>query len=214
MIEPLPYTGKLLMVITLGLLASIGVVALAFSIRRQSIVIVSLILALLTMTQYALLDKWTTVTLGAITLVYGIIIAFESTFPILKSRWTLTMLSIFYTVTFFLMNGININMDILAYTASLTGVLIMGMSNPIAAKWVMLINGITWSAYQVFSGAYGQLPGELFYTAGVIITLVLLYKTQSRGDSLDSVPEIGTILIRKFKQGTSEKFSKILSPAG
>lgn len=202
------------MVITLGLLASIGVVALAFSIRRQSIVIVSLILALLTMTQYALLDKWTTVTLGAITLVYGIIIAFESTFPILKSRWTLTMLSIFYTVTFFLMNGININMDILAYTASLTGVLIMGMSNPIAAKWVMLINGITWSAYQVFSGAYGQLPGELFYTAGVIITLVLLYKTQSRGDSLDSVPEIGTILIRKFKQGTSEKFSKILSPAG
>lgn len=201
------------MVITLGLLASIGVVALAFSIRRQSIVIVSLILALLTMTQYALLDKWTTVTLGAITLVYGIIIAFESTFPILKSRWTLTILSIFYTVTFFLMNGININMDILAYTASLTGVLIMGMSNPITAKWVMLINGITWSAYQVFSGAYGQLPGELFYTAGVIITLVLLYKTQSRGDSLDSVPEIGTILIRKFKQGTSEKFSKILSPA-
>lgn len=202
------------MVITLGLLASIGVVVLAFSIRRQSIVIVSLILALLTMTQYALLDKWTTVTLGAITLVYGIIIAFESIFPILKSRWTLTILSIFYTVTFFLMNGVNINMDILAYTASLTGVLIMGMSNPIAAKWVMLINGITWSAYQVFSGAYGQLPGELFYTAGVIITLVLLYKTQSRGDSLDSVPEIGTILIRKFKQGTSEKFSKILSPAG
>lgn len=202
------------MVITLGLLASIGVVALAFSIRRQSIVIVSLILALLTMTQYALLDKWTTVTLGAITLVYGIIIAFESIFPILKSRWTLTILSTFYTVTFFLMNGININMDILAYTASLTGVLIMGMSNPIAAKWVMLINGITWSAYQVLSGAYGQLPGELFYTAGVIITLVLLYKTQSRGDSLDSVPEMGTILIRKFKQGTSEKFSKILSPAG
>lgn len=187
------------MVFFFGLCASVLVIILSFMIQRRSIVLVSSVLACFTMAQYALLGKSATVVLAAITLLYGVVTLFEKKYPILGSKNALWVLCGVYSASFILMNGIRFDWEILAFVASLTGVVIMAMKNQLAVKWIMLGNGVTWCSYQLIVGAYGQLPGEIFYTVGVLVSLKMLYSAKKRNIPLDKVPEVSTILKKKFQ---------------
>lgn len=186
------------MVIFLGLIASVLVVALAFTLQRRNIIIVSMLLAVVVAVQYLLLGRGTAATLNLVTLAYGVLTFYETRYPWLKSNLSLILLGGAYSGVFFLLNGVALNLDVLAYIASITGVIVMGVQNQIAAKYLMLINGVTWTAYQLGTGAYGQLPGEVFYTVGVIISLVILYRAQGQGKDLNEIPELGRLLLGFF----------------
>ena len=187
------------MVFAVGLVASLFVIMLSFTIQRRNIVLISSMLAVATMTQYALLGKYSTMLLAAVALLYGFTTLFERRFPVLSSRHTLFVLVFAYSAVFFVVNGIQINVEIVAYVASLTSVLIMAVKNQLFVKWLMLVNGFAWVFYQVNSGAYGQLPGEIFYTIGVLFSMVMLYRAKNAGIDLNTVPEFSTIIKNKLQ---------------
>lgn len=186
------------MVLFFGLCASVFVVLLSFTIQRKNVVLVSSALACFTMAQYMLLGKTATVVLAAVTLLYGVVTLFEKRYPVLGSKYALYVLCATYSAVFFLVNGFSFDVEILAYAASLAGVIIMALRNQIAVKWIMLLNGATWCSYQLIVGAYGQLPGEIFFTVGVLVSLKMLYDAKKKGVPLDKVPEVSTILKNKF----------------
>lgn len=197
------------MIIAAGLVASVFVVMLSFTIQRKNIIVISSLLASTTIVQYFLLDKYSTMLLAAVTLLYGLTTLFESRFPVLRSNYALPVLSVAYTAVFFFVNGFEVNIELVAYLASLTGVLIMAIKNQLLVKWLMLANGVAWLVYQLSAGAYGQLPGEVFYTVGVVISMIVLYRAKFAGMDLNKVPEFSTILKNKvserFKKDNSEK---------
>lgn len=186
------------MIIAVGLLASIFVIMLSFTIQRKNIVLVSSLLAVATITQYAMLGKYSTMLLASVTLLYGLTTLFERRFPVLRSNYALPVLAVTYSAVFFVVNGFEMNMEIVAYLASLTGVLIMAIKNQLVVKWLMLANGVAWSLYQINAGAYGQLPGEIFYTFGVIVSMIILYRAKFDGIDLNKVPEFSTIIKNKL----------------
>lgn len=192
------------MVIALGLLASIFVVVLSVSIQRNAIIGVTSLLMLATIGQYALLERWSTVALSVVTLAYGLLTLFESRWPWLRSPLSLTALFAAYTGTFIAMNGFALNVDTIAFLASLSGVVLMTLNNPLTAKWVMLFNGLTWSVYQISTGAYGQLPGEGLFIMGVVTSMVMLYRARRQGKDLSQVPELAQVIRNKFRKDTSE----------
>lgn len=151
--------------------------------------------------------------LAAVTLLYGLVTLFERRFPALGSNYALPVLSLVYSAVFFFVNGFEMNMEIIAYLASLTGVLIMAVKHQLVVKWMMLANGIAWLVYQMSAGAYGQLPGEIFYTVGVIVSMILLYRAKFAGIDLNKVPEFSTVLkskiIERSKKSNPEQVSAV-----
>lgn len=196
------------LVIIVGLIASVFVVMLSFTIQRKNIVAVSSMLAIATIVQYAMLEKYSTMFLAATTLLYGLLTLFERRFPVIGSKYALPVLAMAYSAVFFVVNGFQVNMEIVAYLASLTGVLIMAVKNQLIAKWLMLFSGVAWVVYQVSAGAYGQLPGEVFYTIGVLVSMVILYRARHSGIDLNKVPEFSTILRSKFVKIRNKRFDK------
>jgi len=193
------------LVIVIGLVASVFVVMLSFTIQRKNIIAVSSMLAIATIVQYAMLEKYSTMFLALTTLLYGLLTLLERRFPMVGSKYALPILALAYSAVFFIINGFHVNMEIVAYLASLTGVLIMAVNNQLIAKWLMLFSGVAWVVYQVSAGAYGQLPGEIFYTIGVIVSMVVLYRAKFAGMDLNKVPEFSVILKNKI----TERFKKL-----
>lgn len=68
----------------------------------------------------------------------------------------------------------------------------------------MLLNGVTWVIYQSMVGAYGQLPGEVFYLTGVITSLAMLYKARKKNIPLSQVPNINELLFSRLKDRKSK----------
>jgi hypothetical protein len=54
----------------------------------------------------------------------------------------------------------------------------MWFQNPIKLKATMLVMGLIWMSYQIAAGAYGQLPGEVVFLAGIIISSSCFQSTQ------------------------------------
>lgn len=186
------------MVLVIGMIASVVLVFMSLSSKRNLIVLFSSIVSVLTLAQYALLDRWATAILSVITLMYGLTIPFEKKFPWLRSKISTIILGIVYSAAFFSVNGFKINIELLAYVASLLGTIIMALENRWIGKWMMFVSGLCWLGYQFSVGAYGQLPGEIFFTVGNICTLFMLWSSMKRGVPLNEVKELPMLLKEKI----------------
>lgn len=54
-------------------------------------------------------------------------------------------------------------------------VIAMSLQSIKANKWLMLASGIGWTTYELLTGAYGLIPGEIFGTIATVIALYRLY---------------------------------------
>ncbi len=186
------------MVIALGLLASVIVILMSITVQRKNIVVLSILMAVITSFQYFLLEEIGTVWLGAVSLIYAVAMSKENRIPFVKT-WTFSIITLVaYVVGYFLINGITFTWGLMALTASLIGTFMLRIHNPIYLKWAMLVNGLTWLTYQLAVGAYGQLPGELVYVVGIVVSLGLLNKAKKNGVNLLDVPEFMTVIKNKF----------------
>lgn len=91
------------MVLVIGMIASVVLVFMSLSSKRNLIVLFSSIVSVLTLAQYALLDRWATAILSVITLMYGLTIPFEKKFPWLRSKISTIILGIVYSAAFSLL---------------------------------------------------------------------------------------------------------------
>lgn len=183
-----------MLVFLVGLIASIIITLMAFSIQRKSILILSVLTGVFTTIQYALLGENGTALLTTISLVYALALCFSAKFPIVESKWVALTLMAIFTTAFIGVNGFSISWSFVSYVASLIGAFMLLFKNQLVLKWMMLLNGLSWATFQLVSGAYGQLPGEVLFITGVVFSLVVMIRAEKRGQSLDDVPEFSTVL--------------------
>lgn len=171
---------------------------MAFSVKRSNILILSVITGIVTTAQYALLGESGTVFLTAISLLYALGLCFAHKIPIVESKKVAGILMVVFTVGFFAINGVSLSWGLVSYTASLIGAFMLLFKNQLVLKWMMLANGLAWGTFQLASGAYGQLPGEALFIAGVVFSLCILHRAKSQGKSLESIPELSSVIKDKL----------------
>lgn len=193
------------MVFVLGLIASALVVVMSLTIKRDMIVKMSALMGIVTTAQYALLGEWSATWLTSVAFFYALGLMFAKKFPIMESKRIAFVLLLIYSAGFFIINGFSLSWPLLAYGASLLGTFMLLVHNPLILKNMMLINGLLWLGFQLASGAYGQIPGEIIYLFGVITSITYLMKAKSKGIPLDKVPEFTTILKRKLEKRKRNK---------
>lgn len=185
------------MVIALGLLASILVIAMGLTIKRKNVVRLSLAVGTVTTAQYLLLGEWGTAYLTAVAALYAFGLMYAWKVPVLGGKGMAYVLVLVYTVGFFAINGVSFSWSLLAYGASIFGTLLLLINNPLHLKYAMLINGLLWTAFQLISGAYGQIPGEAVYVAGVVFSIIMLTRAHRKGKNLHDVPEFTDIFKKR-----------------
>lgn len=186
------------MVIALGLVASVIVVLMAFTIKRGNILKLSVAMSGVTSVQYALLGEWGTVWLTFVAGIYAVGLMSANKFPVLQGKGIAYALLVVYSVGFFGINGLSLSWPLLAYAASLLGTFMLLIHDPLILKHLMLINGVMWLAFQLISGAHGQLPGEIVYLVGVVFSILFLSHAKRKGQNLHNVPEFTDILKKRL----------------
>lgn len=151
-------------IILAGLVSSVALVGMSLANDRRTVTWWILGLTLATSVQFALLEKWALVAINGVAIVYAIASAFERYIPFIQKTPGKLGLFIAYSGAFFAVNGFHWDIELLSYFAAITSIAMMVISNPLTNKLFALTNGISWSIYQAIVGAYGQLPGQAFYT--------------------------------------------------
>lgn len=154
----------------------------------------------LTGAQFILLNQTATTYLIGVSLVYSILLMLEKKIPFVRTHAFTGGLLLVQMVGYFLINGFSLNWGLLALTGTIIGTLAMWFQSPLKLKVTMLFMGFIWLSYQAASGAYGQLPGELIFIAGIITSLILLTKAQKQGIPLNEVEELPTLIRRKIAE--------------
>lgn len=189
----------------LGAFASLFIIISAFSLNRKTILLSLLITNFLTGGQFIILGQTPTTFLIAVSALYTGALMMEKSLPFVRSNaFTIGVLAV-QTVGYFAINGTRLEWSLLALAGTIVGSFAMWFKNPIHLKATMLFMGFIWLAYQLVSGAYGQIPGELVFLAGITASLVLLTKAHRKGIPLETVEEIPVLIRRKFSKVHASK---------
>lgn len=158
-----------------------------------------LVTNILTSTQFILLNQTATTYLIAVSLVYSVLLMLENKIPIVRTHGFTALVLCIQTAGYVIINqGLRFDWGLLALAGTIIGTLAMWFQNPIKLKATMLIMGLIWMSYQIAAGAYGQLPGEVVFLAGIIVSLVMLTRARRREIPLDEVEEIPILVRRKL----------------
>lgn len=158
----------------------------------------------LTGVQFILLGETATVFLIAVSAVYSILLLLENKIPFVRSQaFTLGLLGV-QVAGYFVINGFSFNWSLLALLGTVVGTFSMWFQDPMKLKGSMLALGFIWMAYQIASGAYGQVPGEIVFIAGIIVSLVFLSRAKRNGIPLETVEEFPALIRRKLSDRKQE----------
>lgn len=185
------------MIFICGLLASIGIVAIALSIHQRTLSILTIVTSLFILLQYFLLDRQSAVAMTVIAIICSVITLFFGKNEHIRKIVLLFSITS-YIVIYCLISNFSLTIDLLTLVGSITMTLVVVIRNPVLSKILAFIGGLSWTIYQVNVGAYGQLFGEIFYFIAIALSSVMLFKTYKNGQKLSSTPEIGTIICQRF----------------
>lgn len=165
----------------------------------------------LTGAQFILLGEDATVFLIAVSAMYSILLLLEKRIPFVRGRvFTVSTLA-FQVVGYFVINGFALNWSLLALLGTVVGTFSMWFQDPLKLKASMLLLGGIWMTYQIASGAYGQVPGEVVFLTGIITSLVLLTNAKKKGIPLEQVEELPAMLRRKIAERKSQTEKSLVS---
>lgn len=168
-----------------------------------------LLTSLITGVQFSLLGQTATTYLIAVSAVYSILLILENKISFVRSHaFTAGLLSV-QIAGYFLINGFSMNWSLLALLGTVVGTFSMWFQDPIKLKASMLILGGVWLTYQLISGAYGQIPGELVFISGIIISLTMLTNAKRQGKPLNTVEELPILARRKFREWKQSESSVV-----
>lgn len=159
-----------------------------------------LLTSLITGVQFTLLGQTATTYLIAVSAAYSVLLILEDKIPFIRSHVFTAGLLTVQVAGYFLINGFSFNWSLLALLGTVVGTFSMWFQDPMKLKASMFILGGVWLTYQIISGAYGQIPGELVFMAGIITSLVMLTNAKRQGKPLDTVEELPVLVRRKIQE--------------
>lgn len=191
------------MVFILGVLGSIALILLGFSVSRKNVIFLNMFLAIVSILQYFLLDSLGAASFSFFVLIYGVLYNFENKFAFLKSKIYSAICYLVLAAIHLSFNGFTLSIEIIALTGSTLGLWIMSIKgNPLLRKWAMAAQTLTWITFQIIVGAYGMLIGNGLMTIAITISLVTLHSAKNRGEDLTKVKEPFEVLKNAFSRPT------------
>lgn len=164
--------------LVVGVLASIASIAFGLTIIHSRILWLILLMTSLYTLTFILKFDATAAVLSGITVLRSIVflIGFKHPRPWMepgRMKWVIIIVSVaawFLTTDFTTLVWTNFLMLVLPIVVAVA----MSSRSIAVGKWLMLVSAIGWTVYEVATGAYGLLPGEIFSGIALIIALVRL----------------------------------------
>lgn len=169
----------------LGLLASVFIVSLSFAKGQRSISLISALLSAILVGQYLALEQPVATALSAMSLGFGILVfatvGREDRFSkIANSKPAKIALVVGYSAVFMALNGgLGWDIQLLAYLGSVLMVVVMMVENIWTSKLVLFLAAVCWTIFQLQTGAWGNLAGQVFCLAGLFWSTGKLWSARS-----------------------------------
>lgn len=180
------------------MLASICIILTAFSLNRKAILGATLFASVFTGSQYLILGQISTTFLVSVSLIYSVLLMMETQLPMVRTHAFTAFVLLVQTGGYFIINGLSVDWSLLALAGTLIGTVALWFHNPLKLKVALLVMGFIWLAFQLVSGAYGQLPGEIVFLTGVTASIIMLVKAKRKGIPVEDVQELPMLLKEKF----------------
>lgn len=147
----------------LGAIASLLLVALAYSSQQRTITTLTIALSVVVAAQYYALDKPSAAAVSIVSLVFAL-----AALVLPKSRRTaivvIPVMALATVVVSFVAAGTPANgFEFVPVAATVVMSALPFLSATWVVKLLQLVGGLLWTVYMVYAGAWGQLPGEVFY---------------------------------------------------
>lgn len=185
---------------------SATIIVYAVSIRRRTLILLSLLMSVLAITQYTALTQWGAVALTIVNLAYSVVAFYDTRHPILGSLgvrvFFLTVSVVLSSIIEYGIRGYSVfSANTLAVIASITSVVVIMVPTFIQQKLFTIGSGVFWLLYQIIVGAVGNIPGEIMYIAGACLVLgVAIYQHKRYQVPYEDAPSLPTLIRSLMKR--------------
>ncbi len=185
-----------------GGLASVLMVIAGLTTHRRKLFTFNLSVNLLTIGQYLLLGSMSAMLVGVIGAARnGFLVAFEHKHPQINSGRMIVLFSGLHILAFTIATGWSSHAlnwyEWLPLIGALIGTLAPFFNRMVIMKGLYVLCGVNWLTFELLTGAYGQVIGEvftLFANSAAIVYLVAQHKKLGN-ISDDKIEDLGTHII-------------------
>ena len=146
-----------------GLIASVLLVAISYSSSNKTITILSVLMSSAVALQYLILGAYGATALSVLSIVFAVAALVLSKKPYWNLRNIAPVIVVSMTALFLVTGGSLSGLNLLPLVGSVLMSCLVLVENKWAIKVITLVAGIIWLVYQIHTGAWGQIPGQIFY---------------------------------------------------
>lgn len=146
-----------------GLVASVLLVAISYSSSNKTITILSVLMSSAVALQYLLLGAYGATALSVLSIVFAIAALVLSKKPYWRFKNIAPVIVVSMTALFLMTGGSLSGFNLLPLVGSVLMSCLVLVENKWAIKAITFVAGIVWLVYQIHTGAWGQIPGQVFY---------------------------------------------------
>lgn len=151
-----------------GILNSIVIVTISLPLKRSGIITCTALISLLNIVQFVLTNNYASCVMVAITLLYSLCSVNDEKYPVLRSHGVVSGVVFLYLAAYVFTASSVVSSELFILFGSITGMVAVLLVNQIRVKIVQIAGNLSFGAFSVLIGAYGQLPGQ-------VASLVLLF---------------------------------------
>lgn len=162
-----------------GLIASVLLVAISYSSSNKTITILSVLMSSAVAIQYLLLGAYGATALSILSIIFAVAALLLSKKPYWRFRNIAPVIAVSMTTLFLIIGGSLSGFNLLPLIGSVLMSCLVLVENKWAIKSITFIAGIVWLVYQIHTGAWGQIPGQIFYFTFWFISVRNMLKNTS-----------------------------------
>jgi len=162
-----------------GLVASVLLVAISYSISNKTITILSVLMSSAVALQYLILGAYGATALSVLSIVFAVAALLLNKKPYWNLRNIAPVIVVSMTALFLVTGGSLSGLNLLPLVGSVLLSCLVPVENKWAIKVITLVAGIIWLVYQIHTGAWGQIPGQIFYFTFWFISVRNMLKNTS-----------------------------------
>lgn len=170
-----------------GLIASVLLIAISYSSSNKTITILSVLMSSAVAVQYLLLGAYGATVLNVLSIVFAVAALVLSKKPYWRFRNIAPVIVVSMTTLFLVTGGSLSGFNLLPLIGSILMSCLVLVENKWAIKTITFIAGIVWLVYQIHTGAWGQIPGQIFYFTFWFISVGNMVKNTSVGKRILSL---------------------------
>jgi hypothetical protein len=191
---------KQILVIILGVIASILMVAGGLTTKRKKLLVLLASLSVVCISQYVILGATIAMAISVVGIVrYALLYFFEEEHPWVNSIPMALAFIMLHVLAFTVGSGFYSQelhaYDFIPLVGAILGTLSFMFSNMVIVKTLMVAIGSIWLAYEFIIGAYGQMVGEALTLVANVVAIVYLIRSRMAGVPEADIPDLNTQVI-------------------